>query len=121
MVTAGGISIHAIDVSRGIPARGLEMALYRIERGSRVLVCRGTSSASGTLDHRVARGEDVIVGLYEVEFAIGAYFRAEGIAVPDPAFLEDVTFRFGVAAPDQHYHLPLKFTPWGYSLFRGGA
>ena len=121
MVMGGGISIHAIDVSRGIPARGLEMTLYRLERGSRVPVARGTSSAGGTLDHPVVRGEDVIVGLYEVEFAIGAYFRAEGIAVPDPAFLEDATFRFGVAAPEQHYHLPLKFTPWGYSLFRGGA
>ena len=121
MVIRGGISIHAIDVSRGIPARGLEMALYRLEGGSRVPVARGTSTASGTLDHPVAQGEDVVVGLYEAEFAIGAYFRAEGIAVPAPAFLEDATFRFGVADPDQHYHLPLKFTPWGYSLFRGGA
>jgi 5-hydroxyisourate hydrolase-like protein (transthyretin family) len=26
----------------------------------------------------------------------------------------------GVVA-DQHYHLPFKLTPWGYSCFRGGA
>jgi 5-hydroxyisourate hydrolase len=30
-------------------------------------------------------------------------------------------FRFGIADPAQHYHLPLKVTPWGFSLFRGGA
>jgi len=30
-----------------------------------------------------------------------------------------VPFRFTVSAPDQHYHLPFKFTPWGFSLFRG--
>ncbi|TAK88502.1 MAG: hypothetical protein EPO20_02705 [Betaproteobacteria bacterium] len=31
------------------------------------------------------------------------------------------TYRFGIADPDQHYHLPFKCAPWGYSCFRGGA
>ena len=30
-------------------------------------------------------------------------------------------YRFGIADLAQHYHLPLKMTPWGFSLFRGGA
>ena len=33
----------------------------------------------------------------------------------------ELVFRFGVAAVEQHYHLPLKFTPWGFSLHCGGA
>ena len=37
------------------------------------------------------------------------------------AFQEVVPFRFGIDDPAQHYHLPLKFTPWGFTLFRGGA
>jgi 5-hydroxyisourate hydrolase len=41
--------------------------------------------------------------------------------LPEPAFLESVLFEFGLADPAQHYHLPLKMTPWGYSLFRGGS
>ena len=28
-------------------------------------------------------------------------------------------FRFGIADPAVEYHLPLKFTLWGFSLFRG--
>jgi 5-hydroxyisourate hydrolase len=32
-----------------------------------------------------------------------------------------VHFRFGISDPRQHYHLPFKCTPWGYSCFRGGA
>ena len=27
----------------------------------------------------------------------------------------------GIADPEQHYHLPFKLTPWGFSCFRGGA
>jgi 5-hydroxyisourate hydrolase len=36
-------------------------------------------------------------------------------------FLDVVTYRFGIADPQAHYHLPFKCTPWGYSCFRGGA
>jgi len=39
-------------------------------------------------------------------------------AVP---FLDVVSYRFGIAEPEAHYHLPMKCTPWGYSCFRGGA
>ena len=46
---------------------------------------------------------------------------AQGIAAPKPAFLEIVPYRFGIADLAQHYHLPVKMTPWGFSLFRGGA
>ena len=36
-------------------------------------------------------------------------------------FLDVVSYRFGIADLDAHYHLPMKCTPWGYSCFRGGA
>ena len=42
-------------------------------------------------------------------------------ALPAVPFLDVVTYRFGIADPQQHYHLPFKCTPWGYSCFRGGA
>jgi len=30
-----------------------------------------------------------------------------------------VILRFGVAAPEQHYHVPLLVSPWSYSTYRG--
>ena len=60
-------------------------------------------------------------GMYEAQFEVGRYYRAAGIALPNPAFLETVSYQFGISAPTEHYHLPFKVTPWGYSLFRGGA
>jgi 5-hydroxyisourate hydrolase len=41
--------------------------------------------------------------------------------LPEVPFLDEVSYRFGIADPRQHYHLPMKLTPWGYSCFRGGA
>jgi 5-hydroxyisourate hydrolase len=54
-------------------------------------------------------------------FKVGAYYRAAHVSIPDVPFLDAVTYDFGIADPGQHYHLPFKCTPWGYSCFRGGA
>jgi 5-hydroxyisourate hydrolase len=47
------------------------------------------------------------------------YFRARGVPLPDPSFLDRVTIDFGVAHPQQHYHVPLLVSPWSYSTYRG--
>jgi 5-hydroxyisourate hydrolase len=116
---AGGISIHVFDVSRGIAAAGLRIEL-KAPDGSTLADSR--INPQGVLDHPSMRGEGMTAtGTYEAVFHVGDWYRAQGVPVPVPAFLEAVPFRFGVADLAQHYHLPLKITPWGLSLFRGGA
>jgi 5-hydroxyisourate hydrolase len=111
---AGGISIHVFDVSRGIAAAGLRVEL-RGPDGKTLVNDR--VNAQGVLEHSTV----VTTGTYEALFHVGDWYRAQGVAIPKPAFLEIVPYRFGVADLAQHYHLPLKMTPWGFSLFRGGA
>ncbi|MBP2296189.1 hydroxyisourate hydrolase [Azospirillum rugosum] len=116
---AGGISVHAVDVARGVPAQGMRVELFALRDGGRALLAEGVLGANGALDHPVTAGQGVTAGAFEAVFHIGDYQRAAGVAVGSPAFLEEVPFRFTVTDVDQHYHLPLKFTPWGFSLFRG--
>lgn len=54
-----------------------------------------------------------------LDFAVGDYYRAAGVSLPDPAFLDVVTLRFGVADAGAHYHVPLLVSPWSYSTYRG--
>jgi 5-hydroxyisourate hydrolase len=93
----------------------------RIERiapdGARVAVAEGRIGANGALDHPVAQGEGVREGEHEVLLEIGAWLHATGGDAPP--FLDVVPFRFRVFDLAQHYHLPIKFTPFGYSLYRG--
>jgi 5-hydroxyisourate hydrolase len=118
-MASGGISIHVFDVSRGIAAAGLRVEL-RGPDGK--LLADGAVGASGAFDHSIVHGEGLrVAGAYEAVFHIGDWYRAQGVAVPSPAFLEIVPYRFCIADLTQHYHLPLKMTPWGFSLFRGGA
>jgi 5-hydroxyisourate hydrolase len=115
---AGGISVHAVDVARGRPAQGMQVDIYALE-GVRKVIAGGKLAGSGALDHAVVQGEGVKAGTYEVVFHVGDYLRAAGAPTSTPPFLDLVPFRFTIADAAQHYHLPFKFTPWGFSLFRG--
>ncbi|MFD1343240.1 hydroxyisourate hydrolase [Litorisediminicola beolgyonensis] len=117
---AGGISIHAVDVSRGVPADGLSVRLRRLEPDAGV-IAEGVCAPNGHFAHPVADGTGVVRGTYEVEFGVAEFFREAGVPVPDPSFLDVAVFRFGIDAVQEHFHLPFKFTPWGFSMFRGGA
>jgi len=113
-----GISVHAVDVARGRPAQGMQVDIYALE-GVRKMIASGKLGANGTLDHPVAQGQGVQTGPYQVIFHVGDYLRATGSPTSTPPFLDLVPFRFTIANPAEHYHLPFKFTPWGFSLFRG--
>ena len=58
-------------------------------------------------------------GTYRLVFAVKAYFVARGVALPEPAFLDEVSLDFGIADVTQHYHVPLLVSPWSYSTYRG--
>ena len=114
---AGGISIHVVDVSRSKKAAGLKVSLYRLEDAGRVLVAKGQIGADASLDHPCVQGAGVTRGRYEAVFHLADWYRAEGVALPEIPFLERAVYRFGLDDAAQHYHLPLKMTPWGFSLF----
>ncbi len=59
-------------------------------------------------------------GRYLLIFQTAAYFRARGVQLPEPAFLDSANIEIGIAAADQHYHVPLLIAPWSYSVYRGG-
>jgi 5-hydroxyisourate hydrolase len=47
------------------------------------------------------------------------HISQRGAALPEPPFLETVPIDFGIAAPGEHYHVPLLVSPWSYSTYRG--
>jgi hydroxyisourate hydrolase len=116
-----GISIHVIDVSRGVPAAGMHVQVFRVTSGARTSISKGAINAHGHYDDVALTTQVLEAGRYAALFEVGAFYRHAGIAVSAPPFLDAVDFEFGLAEPAQHYHLPLKMTPWGYSLFRGGS
>jgi 5-hydroxyisourate hydrolase len=112
-----GLSVHAVDVTRGVPARGMRIEVFALAP-QRSLIAEGELAASGVLEHAIAK-QKLQPGAYEVVFHAGDYFASAGVSQASPPFLVEVPFRFTIADPEQHYHLPMKITPWGFSLYRG--
>ncbi len=120
---SGGISIHCVDVAQGRLAAGLKVSVYRLDSEGNPVepeLVHGKVGDSGLLQHPVLMSDAITAGGYEVRFAVGDYCRSQGHGT-GVQFLEMVPYRFHIADAAQHYHLPFKFTAWGFSLFRGGA
>ena len=109
-----GISTHVLDTSIGRPAAGIRVVL---RRDGAVLVDIMTNR-DGRTDQPLLEGSAFRPGAYELSFHVGDYFRANGTALADPAFLDVIPVRFGIAE-DANFHVPLLVSPFGYSTYRG--
>lgn len=112
------LSTHVLDTSRGLPAGGLTVDLYRCGR-DRAHVKSVSTNADGRTDEPLLSGEALTVGIYELVFHSGDYFRGAGVPLADPPFLDEIVIRFGVADASANYHVPLLVSPYGYSTYRG--
>jgi 5-hydroxyisourate hydrolase len=119
-MTAGGrLTTHVLDTALGKPARGLVIDLYRLDGEERRQVASAVTNDDGRLDAPLLEGAGFEAGVYELVFHAGDYLRATGAAVGEPAFLDRIPLRFGVADASSHYHVPLLLSAHSYSTYRG--
>jgi 5-hydroxyisourate hydrolase len=116
---SGRLTTHVLDTMSGLPGAGLAVELLHIEGEARRPLRRLTTNDDGRTPEPLLAGSDLVPGTYELVFHVGDYFRARGVALTEPAFLDQVPVRFGIADPARHYHVPLLVSPYGYSTYRG--
>lgn len=119
MSKSGRLTTHVLDTALGRPAHGLKIDLYRLEGDARHLIRTVHTNSDGRVDEPLMTRGGFATGTYELVFHAGDYLRSTGVTLPDPAFLELVPLRFGIADADSHYHVPLLLSPYGYSTYRG--
>ena len=112
------LSTHVLDTARGLPAAGLGLELWRLEGSERTRLKTLTTNLDGRTDAPLLTGDAFQVGVYELVFFAGAYLRTYQ-SLPDPAFLDEIIVRFGVADVSARVHVPLLLSPYGYSTYRG--
>lgn len=118
-MTQGRLTTHVLDTARGRPAANLRLTLWRLEGGTRTRLADTVTNADGRTDAPLLAGDALRPGLYELEFEAGAYLRATGQVPAEPAFLDTIPIRFGIADAAGHYHVPLLLAAHGYSTYRG--
>ncbi|QUL56214.1 hydroxyisourate hydrolase [Paenibacillus tritici] len=71
----GQLTTHVLDLSRGIPAAGLSLQLWRLGDGEPELKRQAVTNADGRLDAPLLAGDELEAGCYELLFMAGDYFR----------------------------------------------
>lgn len=105
------ISTHILDISRGRPAQGVGIQLEYLD-GSFKPVAEGTTDADGRVrDWKF----EMKTGTWRIRFEIAPYFAA----LKEKCFYPFVEIVFDVDNAEQHYHVPLLLSAYGYSTYRG--
>lgn len=115
----GRLTTHVLDTAAGTPGKAMSVTLHKIVDNRRETLKHLVTNHDGRCDQPLLEGDALVAGVYELEFGAGDYFRAQGVQLPEPAFLDVVTLRFGIADTAAHYHVPLLVSPWSYSTYRG--
>ena len=116
----GQLTTHVLDISSGQPAAGIRIEVHELTAASPVLLTSTATGKDGRCAQPLLAGAAFRVGRYTMTFYLAEYFRTRGVALPEPAFIEDAVIRIGIAHAEQHYHVPLLVSPWSYSVYRGG-
>ncbi|WP_428374707.1 2-oxo-4-hydroxy-4-carboxy-5-ureidoimidazoline decarboxylase [Lichenicoccus sp.] len=105
------LTVHVLDVARGLPAVGLALALSRDGQ----LLCSHVTNTDGRCDAPLLAGHALRPGIYEIGFDIEGWRAGQA----DAGFYDRITIRFRVTPSCGHLHIPLLLSPYGYSTYRG--
>ena len=126
------ITTHVLDVALGRPAAGVTVTLFArpacappAARLWSPLATRETDADGRANDLLPPGAPPPPPGVYRLEFDTGAYVeRVAATEVPgyggsSGAFFPAAAVVFVVSPGRAHYHVPLTWSPYGYSTYRG--
>jgi 5-hydroxyisourate hydrolase len=109
------ITTHVLDVSLGKPAANIAVILeLQTSGGDWSEVARGATDTDGRLRDWTA-AKTLPAGIYRLVFDTRAYFGARKVTSLYP----QVVIVFEARDAQEHYHIPLLLSPFGYSTYRG--
>ncbi len=116
----GHLSTHVLDTMNGCAAAGMAVKLQRLDGAQAETIKSFTLNHDGRNDGgALLDAQAMRAGRYRLVFSVAPYFRARGVVLPEPPFIDEVPLDFGIADPAGRYHVPLLVSPWAYSTYRG--
>lgn len=108
-----GITSHVLDTALGRPARDIPVRLdVRSPDGTWTTLSDKATNEDGRVTVLVLTPK---AGTYRLTFETGAYLEE----THGSSFYPWVEVTFEIDAPDEHHHVPLLLSPYGYSTYRG--
>ena len=107
------LTTHILDSSRGLPAAGVEVSVWRLVKDDWHKLGEGVTNKDGRCADLLKTG-DLTRGIYRLRFETQPYFVKNQLRSFYPYV--DVVFE---VADERHHHVPLLLSPYGYSTYRG--
>lgn len=104
------LSTHVLDTTTGRPAADVGVLLEQLGADGWRGVHRGATDADG----RLYLGETA-PGVYRITFNTRLWFFEHD----SETFYPEIVITFAVTSADEHYHVPLLLSPFGYATYRG--
>ncbi len=110
------ISTHILDTSRGAPASGVAISLEMQNTDeSWTELSHAWTDDDGRVKPFFLVEQPLPGGTYRLSFDTEGYFSGLGVE----NFYPQVIVIFKIDDTNQHYHVPLLISPYGYSTYRG--
>lgn len=108
------ITSHILDTSKGRPAEGIVIILFQAQDAQWTEIARGITNADGRTTDLLEKSVWLQHGVYKMRFETKNYFEKGHV----DSFYPCVEIIFDVTT-NEHYHIPLLLSPFGYSTYRG--
>ncbi|WP_315098947.1 hydroxyisourate hydrolase [Capnocytophaga sputigena] len=110
------LSSHILDISQGKPAPNVRIALSKQDKNQTwVLIDEKYTDNNGRIkDFLKEESNKNNNGVYKLTFYITPYFEK----LKQKTFYPFIEVVFEIK-DNQHYHIPITLSPYGYSTYRG--
>ncbi len=106
------ITTHVLDTAKGAPASGVPVKLFYKKEKEWDQIAHSQTDDDGRIIEWFSR-DNFYSGHYRIIFEVSSYLNDSN------CFFPEVSIDFNVEKLDQHYHVPLLLSPFGYSTYRG--
>ncbi|WP_210713140.1 hydroxyisourate hydrolase [Pseudomonas sp. MWU349] len=109
------LSVHVLNLENGLPSPGVKVTLEQQVGQDWKPLSEGVTNEQGRIAELFPANRALTAGEYRVVFKTGEYFRQ----AKRETFFPEIPVIFEVRQTEQHYHIPLLLSPYGFSTYRG--
>lgn len=109
------LSVHVLNLENGLPSAGVSVTLEEHVGDQWQSLSQGVTNQQGRISELFPANRSIKPGEYRVVFKTGDYYKKAN----RETFFPEVPVIFRVKQADQHYHIPLLLSPYGFSTYRG--
>ena len=114
-VAANPLSVHILDLQSGQPTMGVTVTLEQKQGERWQQLASAVTNAQGRITAMYPENSAMQAGDYRIVFKTGEHYAR----LQQETFFPEIPVQFHVEKTDQHYHIPLLLSPFGFSTYRG--